>query len=522
MAEYEQRLRDSIKAGAAGDPRERYLAHLAPYAETGKLYLGESGVAYQHRISGSSTPMSLDDKAGTATGAEILANWREFANNNPTYGTDSKFYNSLIPLGEAASPTADADKAYQYIRSMYGNVELDPDKLYYTKQELKGLSDLNEQMGDPKRNGKLLQPWTINEDVPTGGYKVTGVKEAQQALDNSKLVGMEQIRPGELDNAVAGLKEQLGGAFNEAWDKQYAPKLGNLTPEKRQQVRDKAEKQFWDSVDWSQYIKYDPFFGLYAPLGSVKHVNDRGSRWDDYALPVMTVLASAITGGTAGAALGEMAGAAASSAVGGSTAGAAAGTTAGATTGAAAGTAGGAAAGATTATASGAAMAGTVAAGATQGIVGSVIASALSGSKITGKNILTSALMGGLSPYANAQLAQYITRPGTTALLEAIRQAATNKGRIDPRLVLATVAGSEATHFAGDQLKNAGLAGKFVGGVAGGAVRQGISGGQVDPAALAFAGVGNTGAAGSMMARAASTYQRQQALRQYLQQRRGG
>ena len=130
--------------------------------------------------------------------------------------------------------------------------------------------------------------------------------------------------------------------------------------------------------------------------------------------------------------------------------------------------------------------------------------------------------MGGLSPYANARLAQYLTRPGTTALLEATRQAATNKGRIDPRLVLATVAGSEATHWAGDQFKNAGLAGKFVGGVAGGAVRQGIGGGQVDPAALAFAGVGNTGAAGSMMARAASTYQRQQALRQYLQQRRGG
>lgn len=484
MPDYQKDILSAVTD--ANDPNYKVLKHLAPYAGTGKLYLGESGVAYQHRISGSSTPMSLDDKAGTATGAEILANWREFANNNPTYGTDSKFYNSLIPLGEAASPTADADKAYQYIRSIHGNVELDPDKLYYTKGEVKGLSDLAEQMGDPKRNGKLLLPWTINEDVPTGGYKVTGVKEAQQALDNSKLVGMEQIRPGELDNAVAGLKEQLGGAFNEAWDKQYAPKLGNLTPEKRQQVRDKAEKQFWDNVDWSQYIKYDPFFGMYAPLGSVKHVNDKGVDWfTERVAPMMPAIAAAVITGNVAAPVSAAAGAAAT-------------------------------------TATGAAVAGTVAAGATQGIIGSAIASALSGSKITGKGILTSALMGGLSPYANAQLAQYLTRPGTTALLEAIRQAATNKGRIDPRLVLATVAGSEATHFAGDQFKNAGLAGKFVGGVAGGAVRQGIRGGQVDPAALAFAGVGNTGAAGSMMARAASTYQRQQAMRQYLQQRRGG
>lgn len=489
MPDYQRDLASAV--ADANDPNYRYLKHLAPYAGTGKLYLGELGVAYQHRINGSSTPMSLDDKAGTATGAEILANWREFAKNNPTYGTDVK---PPFWLDEDFNPTADADKAYQYIRSMYGNVELDPDKLYYTQQELKGLSDLNEQMGEPKRNGKLLQPWTINEDVPTGGYKVTGVKEAQQPLDNSKLVGMEQIRPGELDNAIAGLKEQLGGAFNEAWDKQYAPKLRNLTPEKRQQVRDEAEKQFWDNVDWSQYIKYDPLFGMYAPLGSVKHVNDKGVDWfTDRVAPMMPAIAAAVITGNVAAPISAAAGAAT-------------------TTGAAA-----AGAGATAAAATGA-----IAAGATQGIVGGVIGSALTGSKITGKNILTSALMGGLSPYANAQLAQYLTRPGTTALLEAIRQAATNKGRIDPRLVLATVAGSEAAGWVGGRLKDSGIVGKFLGGVAGGAVRQGIGGGQVNPAALAFAGVGNTGAAGSMMARAASTYQRQQALRQYLQQRRGG
>lgn len=481
MPDYQKDIASAV--ADANDPNYRYLKHLAPYAGTGKLYLGESGVAYQHRINGSSIPMSLDDKAGTATGAEILANWREFAKNNPTYGTDTNAYNFF---GEATSPTADADKAYQYIRSMYGNAELDADKLYYTAGEVRGLSDLAELMGTPKRNGKLLLPWTINEDVPTGGYRVTGFKEAQQALDSSKLVGMEQIRPGELDNALAGLKEQLGGAFNEAWDKQYAPKLGNLTPEKRQQARDKAEKQFWDSVDWSQYIKYDPLFGIYAPLGSVKHVNDKGVDWfTDRVAPMMPAIAAAVITGNVAAPISAAAGAAAT-------------------------------------TAAGTATAGTVAAGATQGIVGSVIGSALTGSKITGKNIITSALMGGLSPYANAQLAQYLTRPGTTALLEAIRQAATNKGKVDPRLVLATTAGSEAAGWVGRQLKDSGIVGKFLGGVTGGAVKQGVSGRPMDGASVALSGVGNTGEAGSVMAKVMRTYQGQQALRQYMAQRQRG
>ena len=87
---------------------------------------------------------------------------------------------------------------------------------------------------------------------------------------------------------------------------------------------------------------------------------------------------------------------------------------------------------------------GTVAAGAAQGIAGNLIGSGITGTKLSGKGLATSALMGGLTPYANANLSQYITRPGTTALLETIRQAATNKGKVDPRLVLATTAGSEA------------------------------------------------------------------------------
>lgn len=415
MPDYQKDILSAV--ADANNPEHKFLKHLAPYAGTGKLYLGESGVAYQNRISGSSTPMSLDDKAGTATGAEILANWREFANNNPTYGTDSKFYNSLIPLGEAASPTADADKAYQYIRSMYGNVELDPDKLYYTQQELKGLSDLGELMGNPKRNGKLLQPWTINEAVPTGGYKVIGVKEAQQPLDNSKLAGMEQIRPGELDNAIAGLKEQLGGAFNEAWDKQYAPKLGGLTPEKRQQVRDKAEKQFWDNVDWSQYIKYDPFFGMYAPLGSVKHVNDKGVDWfTDRVAPMMPAIAAAVITGNVAAPVSAAAGAAAT-------------------------------------TAAGTAVAGTAASAATKALLSSAITAAINKQKLNGKNLLIGAAASGLGAGAGALVAG-ATGTAANALPALLASGVTrtmllNKGRIDPRLLAANTAGAYADGLMG-------------------------------------------------------------------------
>ena len=72
MPDYQKDILSAV--ADANDPNYRVLKHLAPYAGTGKLYLGESGVAYQNRFRGSSTPMSLDDKAGTATGAEILAN----------------------------------------------------------------------------------------------------------------------------------------------------------------------------------------------------------------------------------------------------------------------------------------------------------------------------------------------------------------------------------------------------------------------------------------------------------------
>ena len=40
LAEYQQWLRDGIKAGAAGDPQQKYLAHLAQYGENTPFYGG--------------------------------------------------------------------------------------------------------------------------------------------------------------------------------------------------------------------------------------------------------------------------------------------------------------------------------------------------------------------------------------------------------------------------------------------------------------------------------------------------
>lgn len=40
LAEYQQWLRNGIKAGAAGDPNEKYLAHLAQYGDDAPFYGG--------------------------------------------------------------------------------------------------------------------------------------------------------------------------------------------------------------------------------------------------------------------------------------------------------------------------------------------------------------------------------------------------------------------------------------------------------------------------------------------------
>lgn len=457
LAEYQQWLRDGIKAGAAGDPRERYLAHLAQYGEDAPFYGGKAQFGnLQYRANNQSNGRDLGTVFSKVSGAELRAYLTDKINARPTTVMESD--------ETAVSRAVPSQWAVLNPRDLAEVDKIDPTKLYaYAADDAHDYS----------------------AQTITGG--LGQYREVSGDFDPGKYAGYETVRPGELDNFVNGVKEQYGEAFDSAWNQQIEPKLrkaganGDLGA-----VYDKAKARYMESgIPWKDLLKYDENVGLMAKYGSVKHVNDKGGGWKKYGGAwVKAAFSVAATLATAGAAAPGIAGAVAG--------------------------------------ATGSAAAGTVAAGAAQGIAGNLIGSGITGTKLSGKGLATSALMGGLTPYANANLGQYITRPGTTALLETIRQAANNKGKVDPRLVLATTAGSEATHWAGDQFKNAGLAGKFVGGVAGGAVRQGIGGGQVDPAALAFAGVGNTGAAGSMMARAASTYQRQQALRQYLQQRRGG
>ena len=344
--------------------------------------------------------------------------------------------------------------------------------------------------------------------------------------DISRFVGMETIRPGELDNAVNGLKEQLGSAFDANWNQRYAPKLANLPEARRNEIYQKTRDQFWNTLDWSDYIKYDPLVGMYTNMGAVKHVNDQKfDLLNDRVAPIAQAVMAAVVTGPMAAQAGAAAGSAASSAVGGMTAGAeagaaggaAAGSTAGATAGTVGGaTAGGAAAGATTA----ASAAGTIVGGATQGLVGSLIGSAMTGNRVTGKNLATSMLMGGLTPYANANFAQYLSKPGVALLLEAARQAATNKGRIDPRTLAANTAGNLTAGWVGDKLSDSGIVGRLLGGSAGSVVRQGIAGNGIDGNSTLLAGIGNTSTAGQLLAKAAGAYQRQMALRQQMAQRR--
>jgi len=458
LAEYQQWLRNGIKAGAAGDPNQKYLAHLAQYDENSPFYGGSMQFGnLQYRANGQSNGRDLGSALSSMSGAELQTLLRNKINARSTITTN---YNDVGQAEEAPSQWAALNP-----RDLAEVEKIDPNKRY---------------------------AYAADDAQDFGAQTITGglgqYREAPADFDPGKYAGFEVVRPGELDNFVNNVKGMVGDQFDQAWQTQIEPSLrksgakGDLSA-----VRNKAKANFIDKqIPWQDMLKYDPNVGLMASYGTVKHVNDQGGGWDKYKKAwIQTAMAIAATAGVAAPV--------------------------------------GAAAGAAAAGATGTAAAGTIAGGAVQGIVGSMIGSGLTGTKLSGKGMLTSALMGGLTPYANANLGQYITRPGTTALLETIRQAATNKGKVDPRLVLATTAGSEAAGFVGDHLSDGkGLVSKFLGGLAGGAVKQGINGGQIDAAGMALSGVGNTGTAGSMMARAAQTYRGQQAVRQFMAQRQKG
>ena len=462
LAEYQQMLRDGIKAGAAGDKRNKYLAHLAQYGEDAPFYGGKAQFGnLQYRANNMSNGRDIGAEMQAMTGAELRKRMRDFA-----AGPDSSI--SSLDREIQTGEWDDGQRATLAGQKLAQQQALD--------RLLSGIDD--------NKHYALVgnAPFSLQPDFTPGEFREVGAD-----FDPSKFAGHETIRPGELDNFVNNVKDMYGEQFDSAWKAQIEPQLrkagakGDLSA-----VRDKTRANYLDTgIPWQNILKYDENIGLYAPMGSVKHVDDQGGGWakygDAWTKAIFAVAATIATAGQAAPLIG--------SAVAGAT---------------------------------GSAAAGTVAAGAAQGIAGNLIGSGITGTKLSGKGLATSALMGGLTPYANTNLGQYITRPGTTALLETIRQAATNKGKVDPRLVLATTAGSEAAGWVGGQLKDSGIVGKFLGGVTGGAVRQGVSGRPMDGASVALSGVGNTGEAGSVMAKVMRTYQGQQALRQYMAQRQRG
>ena len=124
-------------------------------------------------------------------------------------------------------------------------------------------------------------------DVRDSSYAGGALHEVGADFDPSKFAGYETIRPGELDNTVNGIKEQLGANA--------------------------------DKADWSQLIKYDPTVGLYTPKGAIKHVNDEGGGWAKYGpawiKAAFAAAAAAATGGALAPAAGAAIGGATGSAV---------------------------------------------------------------------------------------------------------------------------------------------------------------------------------------------------------------
>lgn len=524
---YEASLRELLTTNPSS---QRELAHLAQYVDAGTpLYGGTIGAGrMQAYYNGRSIPNDLGTLLAAVPG-NALADYQsrtraskaaEVARLDKAWADHYTAYAGSVavpprpadwrPVGEFSMGDIrlagndglvdwdrfqsfyDNDAAYQ------GDVlaqTIDPNAQYVTFRDAKHWGAWDD---DPAQYATQYAkygaaPGTMDR-VPIGLLRDKDGQLVKLDGDVSRFVGMETIRPGELDNAVNGLKEQLGGAFDANWNRNYAPKLANLPDEKRGEIYQKTRDQFWNTLDWSDYIKYDPLVGMYANMGAVKHVNDQkfdllNDRIAPIAQAVMTAVVAAPMAASAGAAAGSAAGGTAASA------------------------------GASTAAAN---TIGTVAAGAAKGLVGSAIGSLTTGAKPTGKTLLTSALMGGLSPAAQSLLAGTIGKIGTTATLEAIRQALVNKGKIDPRMLVANTAGQTAAGYVGDKLSDNGLVGRFLGGVSGNAVNQVVRGNGVNGEGLLYAGLGNTGTAGRLLGRAAQTYQRQMALRQQMSRRRPG
>ena len=80
LAEYQQWLRDGIKAGAAGDKNNKYLAHLAQYGEDAPFYGGKLQFGnLQYRANSMSNGRDIGSEMQAMTGAELRKRMQDFA-----------------------------------------------------------------------------------------------------------------------------------------------------------------------------------------------------------------------------------------------------------------------------------------------------------------------------------------------------------------------------------------------------------------------------------------------------------
>lgn len=206
----------SLLAGIhGGDPR---LAHLAQYGDNANFYGGALGNSlFQNRINGYTAPVDLS-VLSSHPGSEILSEFRNWAN----------------------SSGQNADQMYNtYLQDMPGTI--DPNKNYLTYNMSNGFIP-------------ATQGGTLHELA--SGY-------------SANFAGKEQIREGELDNAMNRISDLLGPNASKA--------------------------------DWSKLIEYDPNIGLYTDRGAIQHVNDAGMDVvQQRIVPVMQAVTAAMTGNAIG------------------------------------------------------------------------------------------------------------------------------------------------------------------------------------------------------------------------------
>ena len=257
LAEYQQWLRNGIKAGAAGDPNQKYLAHLARYGVDAAFYGGTAQFGnLQYRANNQSNGRDLGTALSSMSGADLQKLLRDKINARPAIAS------SWNDSGQELQ--TDTQWAALNPRDLAEVDKIDPNKRY---------------------------AYAADDAQDHGAQTITGglgqYREAPDNFDPSKLAGYEIIRPGELDNTVNGIKEQLGANA--------------------------------DKADWSQLIKYDPTVGLYTPKGAIKHVNDEGGGWAKYGpawiKAAFAAAAAAATGGALAPAAGAAIGGATGSAV---------------------------------------------------------------------------------------------------------------------------------------------------------------------------------------------------------------